>query len=101
MEERPMDAMNHILRHHHMTLCVGGAQEDYDFHTKVLGLKSVKKTALFDGTEPIHHPYYGNDLGDVGTIVTSFPLRQSGRTGRRSTRPNADVAHTVDGENAG
>ncbi|MBO0693591.1 MAG: VOC family protein, partial [Acidimicrobiaceae bacterium] len=52
-----------IRRHHHITLCVGGAQEDYDFHTQVLGLKSVKKTALYDGDVPIFHLYYGNDLG--------------------------------------
>ena len=32
-----------IRRHHHITLCSGSAQEDYDFHTKVLSLKSVKK----------------------------------------------------------
>ena len=51
-----------IQRHHHITLCVGGAQEDYDFHTKVLGLKSVKKTALYDGDVPIYHLYYGNDV---------------------------------------
>ena len=38
-----------IRRHHHITLCTGGAQEDYDFHTQVLSLKSVKKTALYDG----------------------------------------------------
>jgi glyoxalase family protein len=90
-----MDATNHIRRHHHLTLCVGGAQEDYDFHTKVLGLKSVKKTALYDGTEPIHHLYYGNDLGDVGTIVTCFPMRQSGRTGRRGTGQIETVALSV------
>ena len=52
-----------IQRHHHITLCVGGAQEDYDFHTKILGLKSVKKTALYDGDVPIYHLYYGNDTG--------------------------------------
>ena len=33
----------------------GGAQEDYDFHTKLLGLRSVKKTVLFDVTAPIYH----------------------------------------------
>jgi glyoxalase family protein len=72
-----------IQRHHHVTLCVGGAQEDYDFHTQVLGLKSVKKTALYDGTYPIYHLYYGNDLGEESTLVTCFPMRQSGRRGRR------------------
>ena len=72
-----------IERHHHITLCVGGAQEDYDFHTQVLGLKSVKKTALYDGDVPIYHLYYGNDSGAESTLVTTFPMRQSGRVGRR------------------
>ena len=74
-----------IQRHHHITLCVGGAQEDYDFHTKLLSLKSVKKTALYDGTYPIRHMYYGNDLGEESTLVTCFPMRQSGRKGRKGT----------------
>src|SRR4051812_17101294 len=74
-----------IRRHHHITLCTGGAQEDYDFHTKVLSLKSVKKTALYDGDVPIYHLYYGNDLGDESTLVTTFPMRQSGRKARRGT----------------
>ena len=71
-----------VQRHHHVTLCVGDAQEDYDFHTRVLGLKSVKKTALYDGTTPIYHLYYGNEHGDESTLVTCFPMRQSGRKGR-------------------
>ena len=74
-----------IRRHHHITLCSGGAQEDYDFHTKVLSLKSVKKTALYDGDVPIYHLYYGNDLGEESTLVTTFPMRQSGRKARRGT----------------
>jgi len=74
-----------IRRHHHITLCSGGAQEDYDFHTKVLSLKSVKKTALYDGDVPIYHFYYGNDLGEESTLVTTFPMRQSGRRARRGT----------------
>jgi glyoxalase family protein len=79
------DADRSIRRHHHITLCVGAAQEDYDFHTKVLGLKSVKKTALYDGDTPIYHLYYGNDMGEESTLVTCFPMRQSGRVGRRGT----------------
>jgi len=74
-----------IRRHHHITLCSGGAQEDYDFHTKVLSLKSVKKTALYDGDVPIYHFYYGNDLGEESTLVTTFPMRQSGRKARKGT----------------
>ena len=80
METNPV-----IRRHHHITLCTGDAQEDYDFHTKVLSLKSVKKTALYDGTVPIYHLYYGNDAGEESTLVTSFPMRQSGRKGRKGS----------------
>jgi glyoxalase family protein len=74
-----------LRRPHHITLCVGTAQEDYDFHTQVLSFKSVKKTALYDGNYPIYHLYYGNDLGDESTLVTCFPMRQSGRKGRKGT----------------
>jgi glyoxalase family protein len=70
---------------HHLTFCVGGAQEDYDFHVRLLGLKSVKKTVLFDGEIPIYHLYYGNESGDVSTLLTAFPYRQAGWTGRRGT----------------
>ena len=82
---KAFDPATAIKRHHHITLCVGGAQEDYDFHTKVLGMKSVKKTALYDGDTPILHLYYGNDHGEESTLITCFPMRQSGRVGRRGT----------------
>jgi glyoxalase family protein len=70
---------------HHLTFCVGGAQEDYDFHVRLLGLKSVKKTVLFDGVIPIYHLYYGNRVGDGSTILTAFPYRQAGWMGKRGT----------------
>src|SRR4051794_35542644 len=70
---------------HHLTFCVGGAQEDYDFHVRLLGLKSVKKTVLFDGEIPIYHLYYANGAGDASTILTAFPYRQAGWMGRRGT----------------
>ncbi|MGA2928640.1 MAG: glyoxalase [Solirubrobacteraceae bacterium] len=70
---------------HHLTFCVGGAQEDYDFHVRLLGLKSVKKTVLFDGELPIYHLYYGNRLGDASTLLTAFPYRQAGWMGNRGT----------------
>lgn len=74
-----------IVGNHHLTFCVGPAQEDFDFHTKVLGLRSIKKTALYDGEVPIYHLYYGNAEGDPGAILTSFPMRQQGVRGRLGT----------------
>lgn len=84
-----------IERHHHITLCTGGAQEDYDFHTKVLALKSVKKTALYDGGVPIYHLYYGNDLGEASTLVTSFPMRHSGRKARKGSGQTRTLALSI------
>lgn len=84
-----------IQRHHHITLCTGTAQEDYDFHTRVLGLKSIKKTALYDGDVPIYHLYYGNDVGEESTLVTSFPMRQSGRKARRGSGQTRTLALSV------
>ena len=76
---------DHIKQHHHITIATGDAQEDYDFHTKVLGLKSVKKTAFYDGTTPIYHLYYGNDTGQESSLVTSFPMAHTGVKGRKGS----------------
>jgi glyoxalase family protein len=61
-----------ILGIHHITAIAGEAQRNYDFYTKVLGLRLVKKTVNFDdpGT---YHFYYGNENGTPGTILTFFP----------------------------
>jgi glyoxalase family protein len=61
-----------ILGLHHITAIAGDAQRNYDFYTKVLGLRMVKKTVNFDdpGT---YHLYYGDDQGSPGTILTFFP----------------------------
>jgi glyoxalase family protein len=96
-----MSVNTHINRHHHLTLSVGGAQEDYDFHTKVLGLKSVKKTALYDGDEPILHLYYGNDTGDVSRLITCFPMRHSGRKARKGSGQICTVCLSVAPESLG
>ena len=72
-----------IERHHHITLCVGSAQQDYDFHTKLLSLKSVKKTLIYDGGTPFYHLYYGNDLGEESTLLTCFPVAHFGKKGQR------------------
>jgi glyoxalase family protein len=71
-----------ILGIHHITAIAGNAQRNYDFYTKVLGLRMVKKTVNFDdpGT---YHFYYGNETGTPGTILTFFPWEGivNGRTG--------------------
>lgn len=77
--------MPHIAGSHHATLSVAGAQEDVDFHTGTLGLRFIKKTVLYDGSLPIYHLYYSNAGGDASSVVTTFPFRQAGISGRRGT----------------
>jgi glyoxalase family protein len=86
---------------HHLTFCVGGAQEDYDFHVRTLGLKSVKKTVLFDGEIPIYHLYYGNGAGDGSTILTAFPYRQAGWMGKRGTNQLKTLLLSVPADSLG
>ena len=86
---------------HHLTFCVGGAQEDYDFHVRLLGLRSVKKTVLFDGEIPIYHLYYANRIGDLSTILTRFPYRQAGWMGRRGTNQLRTIRVAVPADSIG
>lgn len=60
-----------ILGIHHITAIAGNPQRNYDFYTKTLGIRFVKKTVNFDdpGT---YHFYYGNENGASGTILTFF-----------------------------
>ena len=71
-----------ILGLHHVTAIAGNAKKNFDFYTKVLGLRLVKKTVNFDdpGT---YHFYYGNESGEPGSIITFFPWEgiTSGRIG--------------------
>jgi len=73
---------NKILGIHHITAIAGDAQRNYDFYTKLLGVRLVKKTVNFDdpGT---YHFYYGDEVGSPGSILTFFPWEniQKGRVG--------------------
>src|SRR6476661_6046204 len=69
---------NRILGLHHITAIADKAQRNYNFYTKVLGLRMVKKTVNFDdpGT---YHFYYGDEGGSPGTILTFFPWEGIGQ----------------------
>ena len=91
-EEVPV---SHIRGSHHITLSVGGAQEDVDFHVGVLGMRFIKRTVLFDGSLPIYHLYYSNAAGDPSAVVTTFPWRQAGLVGRRGTNQARELLLSV------
>jgi catechol 2,3-dioxygenase-like lactoylglutathione lyase family enzyme len=56
---------------HHITAIAGDAQRTYDFYTKLLGLRLVKKTVNFDAPDAYHF-YFGDTAGSPGTILTFF-----------------------------
>ena len=75
--------MNYPLTgYHHITACAGGAQEDVNFFTQVVGLRMAKQTVLMDGSIPIYHLYYSNANLEPGSVMTTFPYsRKPGRPG--------------------
>lgn len=84
-----------ISGYHHLTLSTHGAQEDFDFYTKTLGLHSVKRTVLFDGVLPVYHLYYGSKNGDASTIITTFPFKKPGVYGKRGTNQAKIVMQSI------
>ena len=57
---------------HHITAVSGPPKENYDFYTKVLGLRFTKKTINFDDPYT-YHLYYGNYEATPGSSITFFP----------------------------
>lgn len=84
---------NKVLGLHHITAIANMAQRNYDFYTKTLGLRMVKKTVNFDdpGT---YHFYYGDEKGNAGTILTFFPWEGIGK-GRNGAGMATEIAYAV------
>ena len=80
---------------HHVTSCVGAAQENIDFMTQVIGQRMIKQTVLFDGKTPIYHLYYANKNAEIGTVMTTFPFKQAGAFGRRGSGQICATAYSV------
>mgnify|MGYP003296151762 CR=1 FL=1 len=70
-----------ILGLHHITAIAGEAKRNFNFYTRTLGLRLVKKTVNFDDPTT-YHLYYGDKAGSPGTIITFFPW-EGMETGRR------------------
>ncbi len=85
-----------ILGLHHITAIAGSAQKNFDFYTKVLGLRMVKKTVNFDdpGT---YHFYYGDENGSPGTILTFFPWEGIGK-GRAGKGQVTEIGYAIASE---
>lgn len=57
---------------HHISAIVGHPQENYDFYTKILGLRMIKQTVNYDDPKT-YHLYFADEAGTPGTVMTFFP----------------------------
>lgn len=86
---------NKILGLHHITAIAGDAQSNYDFYTKTLGLRMVKKTVNFDDPQTYHF-YFGDEVGTPGTILTFFPWKNV-RQGKNGAGMATEIGYSVPG----
>jgi len=84
---------NQLLGIHHITAIAGNAKRNFEFYTKTLGLRMVKKTVNFDDPYTYHF-YYGNEAGSPGTILTFFPWEGIAQ-GRRGSRQVTEIGFSV------
>ncbi|MEH7418440.1 ring-cleaving dioxygenase [Neobacillus drentensis] len=70
-----------LLGLHHVSILTGKAEKNYEFYTKILGLRLVKKTVNQDNTES-YHLFYADAEGTPGTEVTFFDIPGLGHSYR-------------------
>lgn len=85
---------NTILGIHHITAIAGDAKRNFDFYTKVLGLRFVKRTVNFDDPQTYHF-YFGDEQGTPGTILTFFPWGDRVRKGSNGSGMATAVGYSV------
>lgn len=84
---------NKILGLHHITAIAGNAQRNYDFYTKTLGLRMVKKTVNFDDPQTYHF-YFGDKTGTPGSILTFFPWERV-KKGKNGVGMATEIGYSV------
>ncbi|SER65617.1 ring-cleaving dioxygenase [Pedobacter rhizosphaerae] len=85
---------NQILGIHHITAIAGNAKRNFDFYTKVLGLRFIKKTVNFDDPHTYHF-YFGDEQGSAGTILTFFPWGDEIQQGRKGSGMATEIGYSV------
>src|SRR6218665_593405 len=85
---------NEILGIHHITAIAGDAKRNFNFYTKVLGLRFIKRTVNFDDPQTYHF-YFGDEQGSPGTILTFFPWGSAVRQGRRGAGMATEIGYAV------
>ncbi|GHI01205.1 ring-cleaving dioxygenase [Neobacillus kokaensis] len=70
-----------LLGLHHVSIMTGKAEKNYEFFTKILGMRLVKKTVNQDDTKS-YHLFYADAEGTPGTEVTFFDIPGLGNSYR-------------------
>jgi predicted esterase/catechol 2,3-dioxygenase-like lactoylglutathione lyase family enzyme len=82
-----------VLGIHHVTAIASDPQRNLDFYMRLLGLRLVKRTVNFDDPET-YHLYFGDDVGNPGSIMTFFPW-PGAKPGRQGTGQVAVTSFAV------
>ena len=70
--------MKQLLGIHHVTAITSDAKRNYEFFTKVLSLRLVKKTVNQDDIFT-YHLFFADDKGNAGTDITFFDFKGIGK----------------------
>jgi glyoxalase family protein len=87
------NSMTAVQGIHHVTAIASDPQRNLDFYVGLLGLRFVKRTVNFDDPHT-YHCYFGDDVGNPGSIMTFFPWPRAFR-GRQGTGQVAATAFAV------
>lgn len=85
---------NRILGLHHITAIAGDAKRNFDFYTRILGLRFIKKTVNFDDPHTYHF-YFGDEAGSAGTILTFFPWGSEIQQGRKGSGMATEIGYSI------
>ncbi|MBM7598827.1 glyoxalase family protein [Virgibacillus halotolerans] len=66
---------------HHVSAHTAHASENYDFYTRILGMRLVKKSVNQDSPS-MYHLFYADEIGNPGTDLTFFEIPMLAKTHR-------------------
>jgi catechol 2,3-dioxygenase-like lactoylglutathione lyase family enzyme len=82
-----------VLGLHHVTAISNDPQKTLDFYTKILGLRLIKLTVNYDDPST-YHLYFGDEIGNPGTVLTFFPWPGQPR-GRKGAGQATNTAFSI------
>lgn len=66
--------MKELTGLHHLTAITSDAQKNYDYYTKVMGMRLLKKTVNQDAHNA-YHTFFGDEMASAGNDLTFFDFQ--------------------------